>query len=45
MFRQVMRMPAQTTHNATSRAPRYDAVEILMLSAGVFVIVAIAFLF
>ncbi len=38
-------MPTQYVQRPNRRAPRYDAIEILMIAAGVLVIVAIAFVF
>jgi hypothetical protein len=38
-------MPAQIVQRPNNHAPRYDAIEILMIASGVVFIVAVAFLF
>jgi hypothetical protein len=38
-------MSVQGVHRSNSHVPRYDALEILMIAAGVVFIVAIAFVF
>ena len=38
-------MPRKITQRETNYAPNYDAIEVLMISAGAVLIVAIAFVF
>ncbi len=38
-------MPIQSVERPSNHLPRYDAVEVLMIAAGVLLVVAISFMF
>jgi hypothetical protein len=43
--RKALVMPAPIILHPSSRAPRYDAIEVLMIAAGVLLVVTMAFVF